>query len=46
MEKEDIKYLIKRLERVIQLIEEDNKYMAIAKLLADISAFKVMINED
>jgi hypothetical protein len=40
---EDIQYLIGRLERVIELIDTDEKHMAVAKLLADISALKGMI---
>lgn len=37
---ENAKYLIKRLERDIELIHDGEGYMAVAKLLADISALK------
>ena len=42
MEKENAKYLIERLEAVISLIRSGEHHMAVAKLLADISALKVM----
>ena len=46
MDKEDIEYLISRLERVIELINAGEGHMAVAKLLADIAALKVMVNEE
>ena len=46
MEKENIEHLIARLERVIELINLEYYHEAVAKLLADISALKGMINED
>lgn len=41
--KSDIRYLIKRLKAVIKLIEAKEPHMAVAKLLADISALKGML---
>ena len=41
-----IEYFIKRLERSVELIKEGNGFMAMAKLLADISALKGMIMLD
>jgi len=45
MDDENIKYLIDRLYLVIDLIEDGHRHMAIAKLLADISALKGMLEE-
>ena len=41
--KSDIRYLIKRLQAVIKLINAKEPHMAVAKLLADISALKGML---
>ena len=41
----DIKYFIKRLERVIELLNSEEPHMAIAKLLADIAVLKGIIQE-
>jgi hypothetical protein len=37
---EDVKYLIARLERVVELLKAGETHMAMAKLLADIAALK------
>jgi len=42
----DIEYLIDRLEQVIGLIKAGENHMAIAKLLADISALRGMLETD
>ena len=44
--RDNIKYLINRLERVIELINSGDYHMAVAKLLADISALKAMLESD
>ena len=44
LETTDIQYLITRLEAVVDLLRRDEKHMAMAKLLADISALKGIIN--
>ena len=36
----DVRHLVKRLERTVELINEGEHHMAAAKLLADISALK------
>ena len=46
MDEESIKYLIDRLYQVIDLIEDGHRHMAIAKLLADISALKCIVQTD
>ncbi len=46
MSAEDIKYLIGRLERVRDLINSGEHHMAVAKLLADISALKTLCPEE
>ena len=43
MSEANIQYLIARLERVIELIESGDKHMAVAKILADISALRAML---
>lgn len=45
MSKADIEVMIRRLERVIELINADEPHMAVAKLLADIAALKGFIEE-
>jgi hypothetical protein len=39
---QDAKYLVKRLEQVISLINAGENHMAVAKLLADISALSTI----
>ena len=45
METENIEYLIGRLELIKDHVKAGNNHMAIAKLLADISALKSMVND-
>lgn len=45
LEDADIAYLIGRLERVVELLNAGETHMAIAKLLADISALKALGEE-
>lgn len=40
LETNDVEYLITRLERVVELLNAGETHMAIAKLLADISALR------
>ena len=42
MNSESVQYLISRLERVLDLVNEGNNHMAAAKLMADIAALKIM----
>jgi len=35
-------YLIGRMERILELVNEGNNHMAAAKLMADIAALKTM----
>jgi hypothetical protein len=42
---QDVEYLIKRLKRVVELLNAGEVHMAIAKLLADISALKTPASE-
>lgn len=43
MSEANIKYLIVRLYSVIELIAIGDKHMAVAKILADISALRAML---
>ena len=45
MNKEEARYLISRLERIKELIEDGNYHMAIAKILADLSALRGVADE-
>ncbi len=45
MDKAEIKYLVERLELAILRIDEGQKHMAVAGILADISALKVFLNQ-
>lgn len=43
--KEEIKHLITRLERAVDLIDQKNPHMAVAALLADISVLRTVLIE-